>query len=165
MAAQAAMKIADGYFASQNAIATAKLNEDIYEMNKEYAELDAYDSLVEGEAAQARYQSVIDNTLAEQSAIMKAQDIDTSYGSAASVAAESSFAGQLNLMDIQKQAQMKALGYQTEARNIALAGGMKNTQDMYKAGEQMRSGIQSGIQTGLSGYKDFKQHQKDMEGI
>lgn len=151
--ALAGMQLASGYFASQNVKATAELNRDIAEMNAEFAELDAYDAELDGVSAQARYQSVIDNTLAEQSAIMLAQDIDVSYGSAASVAEESKFNGQLNMMEIKKQAQEAALGYKRQARDMRLNGDMNYADAQGKASSIMTGAMFDAAKTGLSGYR------------
>lgn len=152
----AGLQLAGGYFASQNIKATAELNRDIADMNAEFAELDAYDAELEGYSAQARYQGVIDNTLAEQSAIMNAQDIDVNYGSAASVAAETKFTGEMNLMEIEKQAQMQALGYTRQARDIRLGSEMNYADSKTRAGQAMLSGITSAAQSGLTGYERSK---------
>lgn len=148
----AGMQLANGYFASQNIKATAELNRDISKMNAEFAELDAYDAELEGGTQAARYQSVIDNTLADQSAIMAAKDIDSSYGSAASIAKETSFIGQLNLMEIQKNAQQTALGYKRQARDTRLQGFLNYGQDQARAASAMASGINNAVNTGISGY-------------
>ena len=149
----AALQLAGGYFASQNIKATAELNRDISDMNAEFAELDAYDSELEGMTKQARYQHVIDNTLAEQSAIMLAQDIDINYGSAASIAAETKFTGQLNLMEIEKQAQQQALGFSRQARDINLSGALQYSDARTRAGSAMFSAVTGAAQTGLTGYE------------
>jgi len=104
----AALQLTGGYFASQNIKATARLNQEIADMNAQFAELDAYDALLEGESEKARYQSVIDSVLGEQQAIMEAQGVDTSFGSAASISEETKFTAELNLMEIEKQAQERA---------------------------------------------------------
>jgi hypothetical protein len=153
--ALAGLQLAGGYFASQNIKATAELNQDIADMNAEFAELDAYDAELEGYTRQARYQSVIDNTLAEQSAIMLAKDIDVNYGSAASVAEETKFMGQINLMEIQKQAEEKALGYTRQARDIRLGSAMSYAESKARAGQAMFQGIVGAAQTGLSGYRRY----------
>lgn len=150
--ALAGLQLAGGYFASQNIKATAELNKDIADMNAEFAELDAYDSLAQGETNKALYQKQIDDTLADQSTIMRAQDIDVNYGTAASVSEETRFTGQLNLMEIQKQAQMTALGYMRQARDIRLGANMQYASDRTRAGQAMFSGVTSAAQTGLSGY-------------
>lgn len=151
-AALAGLQLAGGYFASQNIKATAELNKDIADMNAEFAELDAYDALTQGETNKAMYQKQIDDTLADQSTIMHAQDIDVNYGSAASVAAETKFTGQLNLMQIQKEAQMTALGYKRQARDITLSSEMQYASDRGRAGQAMFSGLVNASQTGLTGY-------------
>jgi len=153
MFAMAAMQLANGYFASQNVKATAELNREIAEMNAEFAELDAYDAEIEGYSAQARYQSTIDNTLAEQKTMMLAQDIDVSYGSAASIADETNFNGQLNMMEIKKQAQEGALGYTRQARDMRLNGSLAYGDAQAKASAIMGDAIVSATKTGLSGYK------------
>lgn len=152
----AALQIAGGYFASQNIKATAKLNRDIADMNAEFAELDAYDAELEGYTKQARYQSVVDDTLAEQSAIMNAQDIDVNYGSAASIAQETKFVGQMNLMEIEKQAQQQALGYTRQARDIRLGASLNYADSKTRAGQAMFSGVTSAASTGLTGYERSK---------
>lgn len=152
----AALQLAGGYFAAQNIRSTAKLNRDIADMNAEFAELDAYDATTEGFTQQARYQSVIDTTLADQQAIMTAQDIDVNYGSAASVAAETKMMGQLNMMEIEKRAQEQALGYKRQARDIRLGSSIQQADAKTRAGQAMLSGITSAAQSGLTGYERSK---------
>lgn len=152
----AALQLAGGYFAAQNIKEAAKLNREIAEMNAEFAELDAYESELEGYSAEARYQAVIDNTLAEQDVIMKAQDIDTSYGSAASISEETRFVGELNKMQIEKQAQEQALGFKRQARDYRLGGAMGEADARTKAGQVMFQSVIGAAQTGLTGYKASK---------
>lgn len=149
----AALQLAGGYFASQNIKATAELNRDISEMNAQFAELDAYDAALEGHTRQTRYQSVIDNTLAEQSTSLLAQDVDIHFGSAATLASETKFMGELNMMEIQKEAQNRALGYGREARNTRLSGALQYGADRTRAGQAMFQGVVGAAQTGLTGYK------------
>lgn len=148
----AALQLAGGYFASQNIKATADLNKDIADMNAEFAELDAYDARAQGETNQALYQKQVDDTLAEQRTMMNAQNIDTSYGSAGSIASETNFTAQLNLMQIEKDAQFTALGYKRQARDTRLGGTMQYASDRARAGQAMFSGITSAMSTGLTGY-------------
>lgn len=152
----AGLQLAGGYFASQNIKATADLNREIADMNAEFAELDAYDAELEGYSAQARYQSVIDNTLAEQSAIQQAQDIDVTYGSAASLTAETRVTGTLNLMEIQQQAQNAALGYTRQARDIRLGGELGFADAQTRAGQARFGAVIGAAQSGLTGYERSK---------
>lgn len=152
-AALAGLQLAGGYFASQNIKESARLNQDIANMNAEFAELDAYDAITEGYTEQARYQSVIDQTLGEQQLIMAAQDVDVSYGTASSVQAETNFTAQLNLMEIEKHAQEKALGYKTQARQIKTGGVMQAAEAKTRAGQAMFGAVTGAAQTGISGYR------------
>lgn len=120
MTSIAAFQLASSYFAAQNARDTAELNHDIARMNAEFAELDAHDAIIDGESAVARYQSVVDQTLSQQRAVLAAADVDTTYGSAAEVTKETRFIADLNRMEIEKQAQEKALGYKRQARDFRL---------------------------------------------
>lgn len=152
-AALAGLQLAGGYFASQNMRETAKLNQEISDMNAEFAELDAYDAVTEGFTQQARYQAVIDETLGEQQLIQTAQDIDVNYGSASAVREETKFTAELNLMEIQKQAQEKALGYKSQARNIKSQASLDRADADAKAGQVMFNSVVGAAQTGISGYK------------
>lgn len=151
--AVAGFELVGGYFAAQNTRATAELNRDIAEMNAEFAELDAYDAKMEGHNRKTRYQSVIDNTLADQKTIMEAQGVDTSFGSAASISAETEFVGKLNLMEIEKEAQEQALGYKRQARDFRLGGSLQYGNSMAQASAVMTQSIASAAKTGLTGYE------------
>ena len=152
----AALQLAGGYFASQNIKDTAKLNRDIANMNAEFAELDAYDSEMEGYSRATRYQSVIDNTLSEQQALLTASDIDVNYGSAAEIQEETRFMGELNKMEIEKQAQEAALGYKRQARDFRIGGKLQYGADKTRAAQAMFSGVTSAAQSGLTGYQRSK---------
>jgi len=149
----AALQLTGGYFASQNIKATARLNQEIADMNAQFAELDAYDALLEGESEKARYQSVIDSVLGEQQAIMEAQGVDTSFGSAASISEETKFTAELNLMEIEKQAQERALGYKRQARDLRTSGAMTRAQGDIEAGATRFTSALGAAQTGLTGYR------------
>ena len=152
-AALAGLQLAGGYFASQNIKQTAELNRSIAEMNAQFAELDMFDTLAQGETDKALYQKQIDDTLAAQSAMMNAQDIDMSFGSASSIEAETRFTGQLNLMQIEKEAQNRVLGIKRQTRDMIMGAEMKYGNDMSRASQAMFSGVMSAASTGLTGYE------------
>ena len=155
MAGMAALEIAGGYFASQNIKEAAAINKQISDMNAQYAELDAFDAEAEGQSQQARYQSVIDQTLGQQQLLMTAQDIDVNYGSASSIQAETKFTGELNLMEIQKQAQEKALGLKNQGMSIRQQGQMQQAQANTQAQQVMFKSLMGAAKTGLSGYDKY----------
>ena len=124
MAAVAAVQLASSYFAAQNARDAAELNNEISDWNAEFAELDAYDAILDGETQVAQYEAVIDRTLSDQRVAFAVNNVDAGYGSAEAITKETRFIGELNRMEIEKQAQEKALGYKEQARSFRLQGDM-----------------------------------------
>lgn len=149
----AALQLAGGYFAAQNMRESARLNQDIANMNAEFAELDAYDAVTEGYTEQARYQSVIDQTLGEQQLAFTAQDVDVNYGTASAIVEETKFTAEMNLMEIEKHAQEKALGYKSQARQFRSGGVMQKAEADTRAAATMSNAVMGAAQTGLSGYR------------
>lgn len=147
----AAMQLVSGYFASQNVKETAKLNREIAEMNAKFVELDAYDTEIDGLTRKARYQGIVDNVLSTQRANLAAADIDINYGSAASIPEETRFIGELNKMEIEKEAREKALGLKRQARDIRSGSVVDYARERARAGAMMfNSGMQA-FGTGLQG--------------
>lgn len=149
----AALELAGGYFASQNIKETARLNQEIAEMNAKYAELDAYDAMLEGESQEVRYQSVIDETLSDQRAILAASNVDTNFGTASSIEAETKFIGQINLMEIEKRGQEQALGYTNQAANYRIGGVLQKAQADVQASSVMTQSLLGAGRTGITGYR------------
>lgn len=149
----AALEIAGGYFASQNIKDTARLNQDISNMNAKYAELDAFDARAEGFTEQARYQGVIDNTMKQGEANLAAADVDVNYGTQKGLQEQNQYIGQLNLMEIQKHAEEKALGYQTQANQYRMTGVLQRSQAEVTAATTMFNSEMGAVKTGITGYE------------
>lgn len=149
----AGLQLAGGYFASQNIRATALLNREISEMNAQFAELDAYDSILAGETRKTEYQSVVDQTLSDQQTIMAAQGGDIGFGSAGSIAAETTFTADANKMEIQKRAQEQALGYTDQAANFRTSGVLAQSRENARASDVMFQSAVGAAKTGISGYR------------
>ena len=150
--ALAGYQIASGYFAARNVKETARLNQDIADMNAEFALLDAHDAKIEGFTASTRYQKVIDDTLATQRAELAAADVDVNYGSVASIQEETRFLGDLNKQEIINQAQDRALGFERQARDYSLGGFLTQVDARARASAIQTRAIASAAQTGLTGY-------------
>lgn len=148
----AALQLAGGYFAADNIKKTAKLNQDISDMNAEFAELDAYDAEVEGYSQTARYQSVVDKTLATQQAELAAADVDVSFGSAAAIQQETRFVAELNKMEIEKRAQEQSLGYKRQARDYRFGSFLQNVEAESRAAQVKFQAFAGAVKTGVSGY-------------
>lgn len=152
----AGLQLASSYFAAQNVREQAQLNRDIAEMNAEFAELDAYDARIDGISQQAQYQATVDKTLAEQQLALTAADVDVSYGSASTIAKETEFVAELNKMEIQKQAEMRALGFEQQARQYSLSGYLQQLQGDIQASNIQTQGLANAAGTGISGYQRMK---------
>lgn len=149
----AAIQLAGSYFAAQNLKESAALNRDIAEMNAEFAEIDAWQAERQGESQSAQYQSMIDKTIGEQQARLAATGVDISYGSASTIQSETEFIGKLNQMEIERQADMRASGYEVQARNYRLGGDMQLLQGDLQASQMILQGITSATQSGITGYE------------
>ena len=164
----AALELAGGYFAAQNIRATAALNKDIADMNAKYAELDAFDAIAEGESEKARYQKVIDATMNQGQLNLAASGQDINYGTNAALTAENKFISQMNLMEIEKHAQEKSLGFKTQARQFTMSGAMQMNEANAKAKQVMFQSAIGTAKTSLSGYRaaggpGFDELKKDAE--
>ena len=151
----AALNLVGGYFASENIKESARLNQDISEMNAQFAELDAYDAEIEGFTQEARYQSVIDTTLSDQRLVAAATDVDVGFGSTADLARETAFIGELNKMEIEKQAHEQAAGFKTQAKQFRLQGFMQNLEAQTKASAALFGGVTSALGIGLDAVGKF----------
>lgn len=150
--AQGALQLAGGYFAAQNVRETARINQEIAEMNAEFAELDAQEAFLQGETQKARYQSVVDDTLSKQRLALTAQNVDTGFGTAASIAEETKFTSDLNKMEIEKRAQEAALGYKNQAREFRMSGAMGVSQGEQRASQIQFQSVLQGAESGVTGY-------------
>lgn len=149
----AGLQLAGGYFAAQNIKRVAELNNDIADMNAEFAELDAYDAAIQGETEQAKYQSIVDATLAEQTALFAATDVEIGYGSADAIQEETEFIAELNKMEIENQANAQALGYAREARQFRVGGFLGTLSASQEAAAVKFQAVAAAGKTGLTGYQ------------
>lgn len=139
---------------------SAKLTEQINEMNAEYAELDAYKTEKQGYSEVARYKSTINQTVSSQRAGYASDNVDVNYGTALELQQETKLVGMLNALDIQNAAHNKALGFKREAANIRLNGSMQHAQAELDAYSARLSGVTGAAKTGIAGYSYYKSANK-----
>lgn len=150
----AGLQLAGGYFAAQNIRDTAELNQDIADMNAEFAELDAHDAILDGETAAANYQKTVDATQSQQRLNAAVADVDINYGSVGELVKETNFIAEINKMEIEKQAQEKALGYVRQARDFRLGGDVDRAAAEGRASATQFGAITDAAGTALkSGYR------------
>lgn len=149
----AALELAGGYFASQNIRETAQLNQEINEMNAEFAELEAHEALKEGFTQQARYQSVVDETLSQQQLALTSAGVDVDYGTAAALEEETRFISELNKMEFEKRAQERALGIRQQARDMRMSGRLQRADAERRASDALFQSVTGAARTGITGYR------------
>lgn len=92
----------------------AQLQQQLDQFNIEQAELDSFNAERDGYTEMARYQTAIDEIEASSRVQYIAAGVDPNFGTARELQEQNSLVGALNLMDIQSQAQQRALGYKKE---------------------------------------------------
>lgn len=151
----AGIQLAGGYQQAEIIGYQTRLKERIDKMNSDRAEMDAFDAEAAGFGEIARYQNVIDSTVADQRTGYAAQGVDVNYGTAADVQKETRVTGMLNQLDMEKQAREKALGFTREARMIRIGSQASRMTADAQAGAAQFAGITGAASTMISGYSKF----------
>lgn len=162
IAALAAAQALSGMKQAEDIRMSQDLTNHLNEINARYAEYDAYEAKKFGDTEVARYQPNIDNTVAAQRAGYASEGVDVSFGTAAEVQQETKMTGALNIIDIQNQARMKALGFTQQARNLRQSGSVANAQADINAHSAEVSGI---LNAGATGYRGYTQSQFNSDGL
>lgn len=126
-AAAAALQIGTGVGQQQLLQAQADGQAAVNELNAESLEFDAFEAEQFGYSQVARYQAVVDKTLATRKATLAAQDVDTSFGTAKAVEEENELNAYLNTLDIVAQASNKARNIKRRASSVRLGADMEFT--------------------------------------
>lgn len=122
------------------------------ELNAKNAEIDAFNAEADGYTREARYQNTINAIIGEQTAVQAARGVDTNFGTASAIKAESKLNAFLNLQDIRNEAHSRAMGYKRESRNIRAQGLIQQGDTAYRISETKRQGIIGAGTTLGSGY-------------
>lgn len=150
--AVAAAQVISSYQQADSIRESAKLQRKIDELNAEFIDIDAYEAEKAGFSESARYQNVIDSTVSDQRVAYASQNVDVSFGTAAQVQAETKLTGELNILDIQKNAYNKALGLKQQANNVRLGSKFSSIQSDLQANSVQTAGLLNAGATYASGY-------------
>lgn len=96
----------------------------IDELNAESLEFDAFEAEQLGYTQVARYQSVVDKTLATRKAVQASQDIDTNFGTARDVQDENKLNAYMNSLDMVTKAGNNARNLKRRASSVRLGSDM-----------------------------------------
>lgn len=155
-AALAGLQLVQGLQQADTIRQQAELTKQLADMNAEFAEVDAFNAELEGYSKAARYQNVVNNISAEQTAAYAAQGVDSTFGTAAEIKKETEAIGQLNTLDIMDEAHARALGFKREARNIRLNARMGGIEATARAGSTVAAAAINAATTYASGYAQKK---------
>jgi hypothetical protein len=149
----AGAQLIGGYQQADAIKGSADVQQSINNLNANYQELDAFNAQKAGYSQAARYQTVVDSTIAKQRVDEAAGGQAVGYGTAATAEGDSKLTGMLNVMEIQRQARESAHGYQVQAINTRLGGQMTQLQAGMDASAAENRGFTSALSTGVSGYE------------
>lgn len=153
--ALAAFQVMAGYDQAGAIRQQAQFKQQVDNLNAGYADLDAYNAKTLGYTQSSRYENVIDSTVGAQRTGYAQQNQDVNFGTAQNVQAETRLTGMLNIMDIQRQARERALGFTREASNLRLGGSAAVAQGALDSAAAQTQGLIGAVRTGVAGYDRY----------
>lgn len=151
-AALAGAQLLGGYQQADNIRQSAAVQKSISDMNDRFIDLDSFNATKSGYTKAAKQTSAIDDVVGRQRVAFAGSNVDVNYGSAAAVQGDSKIAGMLNILELQRQGQEQARGYQVQKINNDLGSEMKTLQANMDASSVIDRGFTSALSTGISGY-------------
>ncbi len=125
----------------------------VQEMNKQFADVDAFNAVKAGYSDAARYQSVIDQTQSKVRGAYASEGVSVGYGTAGDVEKDNHIAGLINTLQIQRHAQDTAVGYKTQSLNLQMGANMTRLQAGLSASAAESSGIMKAAGSVVTGYQ------------
>lgn len=150
--ALAAVQAVGGFQQADIIRQNGKLQGDVADMNARFAEVDAYNAREAGYSNAAKYETQIDQAVGAVKGAYAGSNVDVRYGTASDVQTDNKVAGFENVLQLRRQAENAALGYQTQAINMRLGGQMTQLNAGLQAASAQASGLMQGIQTSVTGY-------------
>lgn len=129
-----------------------ELQQNMNELNAQFAEYDAWEAEKFGYEQGARYRAVVDAAIGEQRVGYAAQGVDVNYGTAAEVQEDSRINGYLNALDVQRAARYRAYGLGVQASNLRLQGRMIGIEGNLGAFGARTRGITGAVGSGAQAY-------------
>lgn len=140
-------QVVSGAMQAETMRESGKLSKEVADMNAEFAEVDAFNAIADGETKSAQYEGQVEQVLSAQRAEYAAKDVDVTFGSAAEVVADTKLAGFLNVLDIKNQARAQALGYKNQASQLRIGGQNASTQANLNASATQNAALIGGATT------------------
>lgn len=153
LATVSAAQIINGAKSAETMKRQARMQKAIADMNAKYIEIDAFNARAAGYTRAARYQTVVDRTIADQRLAMASANVDITSGTAKEIQTESRMIGELNQLDIIEQGQMKAYGLKTQAMNLRTQSEFNRDAAIAEADATAERAFVTGATTFVSGYE------------
>jgi len=128
------------------------LQTNIDDMNAQFAQYDGNQALQAGYSRAAQYENVIDTTNNTIRGAEAGSNVSIGYGTAANVTANNTVAGTVNALQLQRQGQESAMGYDLQGVNMQIAGSLAGTQAEESADSTQAQGIMQALGTSVTGY-------------
>src|SRR5438445_632081 len=113
--ALAGLQLVGGYQQADIIRQNATLQSNIADMNAKYAQVDAYNAIESGYGNANKYAGQVDTAISSEREAYASADVDIKYGTAKDVESDNRIAGLENVLQIQRQAQNAAAGYEAQA--------------------------------------------------
>lgn len=154
-AAVAASQLLGGYQQAAVINQTGQVNQSIADMNAGFAYLDAFNAQKSGYTQAAEYADTANAAIAGTRDAFAGSNTTIGYGTAGAAEADTKLTAQMNVLQIQRQAQEKAAGFDMQAIQTTLGGAMGKAQSAMDASAAESRGLSSAIGTGLSAYSQW----------
>jgi hypothetical protein len=147
-----AQQVFAGGSAAKDILHQNELQREIDALNAEYKETEAFEAETLGYTQSARYQSIVDVTIGSQRSAFAGEGVDVNSGTAKAVQAEARLTGQLNIIDMHRNARARATGLKLEASNIRLGSAFSRVQANSDANAARMRGLLGATEIGLNEY-------------
>ena len=152
IAAAVGLQVFNGVSSAQSISANSAIQKQVADINANYAEVDAYNAVQEGNTKASLYQNTIDQTIGAGKVSEAAGNVDVGFGTASEIEGQSRLAGFMNSLQIKQQAAQKALGYDVQANNIRLGGATGTIAAQMQETSALIGGAANAASTYATGY-------------
>ena len=130
----------------------------MYAFNAQFYDIQAQDAIRRGDVEAIKYGQQARKFQGSQKAMLAAQGIDVSSGSALDIQNETSRIAVEDMRNIRNNAWREAFGFKAQAEQANIQGNMAYSTAQVQAKQTMVAGGISSISQGLKGYADYYQY-------
>jgi len=155
-ASQAASSVGQGFSQSAALRSKGEYEESLYNINRNFAELQATDAMRRGEKGTAAVRSLTRRTVGAQRAALAAQGIDVDSGSAREIQDDTRLQGALDELTVKNNAWREAWGFKVAAFDSGMRGQFARMSGDSSARSTLLTGGINAVNYGLQSYAYYK---------